>query len=466
MTVISGAEAPAPRVTVAARRPAAVTADVLEMGGRLVARFALEGGEHRGAIGPVEGDTIQRLVRTATDLGVPVVGTVATSGADIGYGVAALHAWGRVARALAQASGVIPVVVVVTGPCVSGPALLLGMADVVVMTSNAFAYVSGPGAVRGFTGREVSHEELGAATLHASRTGVPWEVVDSEDEALELALAVLSYLPPNNHEEPPVHACVDPVDRDCNEAAAAVPEQSTASYDVRSVIEDVVDRGSFLEARRLHAPNIVTGLASVGGQPVGVLANQPSQLAGALDVEASSKGARFVQFCDAFNVPLLTFVDTPGFQPGKDIEWRGMIRHGAELVHAYAAATVPRVSVILRKAYGGAYIVMDSKGLDNDVCLAWPTAEVAVMGASGAIGILHGRRLAAIEDVEARAEERKALEADYEARYCTPDVAAERGYVDDVIEPADTRRAVAAAFSALHTKRERLPLRRHSNTPL
>jgi acetyl-CoA carboxylase carboxyltransferase component len=451
---------------IAARRSSAAAAEVTELDGRTVALFRLAEGEHRGAIGPAEGETVERLVRTATDLGVPVVGVLATSGADIGHGVASLHAWGRVARAVSQASGVVPIALVVAGPCLSGPALLLGMADIVVMTAGAFAYVSGPGAVQRFTGREVGHEALGGATVHAVRTGVAWTVADGEGEALETALDALSYFPSNNHEEPPERPSADTVERDCPAAAAAVPSQSNAPYDVRTVIEDVVDEESFFEVRRLHAANVVTGLASVGGHPVGVVANQPNQMAGTLDVEASCKAARFVQLCDAFNVPLLTFVDTPGFQPGKDIEWRGMIRYGAGLVHAYAAATVPRVSVILRKAYGGAYIVMDSRGLGSDVCFAWPGAEVAVMGASGAVGILHGRRLAEVEDESARAEERRALEADYASRYCTPAAAAARGFVDDIIEPVATRRAVAAALAALQTKRERLPPRHHANTPL
>ena len=451
---------------IAAGRPSAATAEVTELDGRPVALFVLGGGEHRGAVGPAEGLTIEGLVEVAIDLGVPVVGVVSTSGADVGHGVAALHAWGRVARAMSQASGVVPVALVVTGPCVSGPALLLGVADIVVMTGNAFAYVSGPGAVRGITGRDVSHQQLGGADLHALRTGVAWTVEEDEDAALDAALDALSYLPSNNYQEPPARPSPDPVDRRCDRAAEAVPDQATASYDVRVVIEDVVDADSFLEVRRLHAPNLVTGLATVAGQPVGIIANQPSQMAGAIDVDVSSKAARLVQLCDAFNVALLTFVDTPGFQPGRDIEWQGMIRHGAELVHAYGAATVPRVSVILRKAYGGAYIVMDSKGMGSDACLAWPSAEVAVMGASGAINILHGRRLAAADDPAAAKDERQALEADYAARYCTPAIAAERGFVDEVIEPASTRRAVAAALAALRTKRERLPERRHANTPL
>ena len=453
-------------VALARRRASAARAEIAEVDGRSYGLFRLGGGEHRGAIGPAEGDTVSRLVTTATDLGVPVIGVVATSGADVGHGVDSLHAWGRIARALSAASGVVPVALVVSGPCLSGPALLLGLADVVVVTDRSYAYVSGPAGVRGFTGQEVTHEALGGAAVHVTRTGVAWATAHDEDEALALALDVLAYLPPNNGEEPPVRRVDDPVDRDTATAAAAVPARATASYDVRVVVEDVVDAGTFLEVRAPHAPSMVTGLATIGGMSVGVLGNQPQVTAGTIDIDASRKAARFVQLCDAFNVPLLTFVDTPGFQPGKDIEWRGMIRHGAELVHAYAAATVPRVSVVLRKAYGGAYIVMDSRGLGGDVGLAWPGAEVAVMGPAGAVSILHGRTLAAVDDPEEREKQRRLLEEDYASRYCSSLVAAERGFVDDVIDPADTRRAVAAAFSALRTKRERHPRRRHSNTPL
>lgn len=424
-----------------------------------MAWFRLEGGPHRGAISTVEGDVLERLVTTAVDAGVPVVGVVATSGADVGHGVASLHAWGRVARALAQASGTVPVVLVVVGPCVSGPALLLGMADVVVMTDEASAWVSGPRAVQELTGMAVTHEALGGVSVHAGRSGVAALVADDEEGALHLVAELLGYLPSNCLEEPPLHWTVDPVDRDCSDAAAVVPAEATSSYDVRRVVRDVVDDDHLLELRSRYAGNVVTALATVEGRPVGVIANQPSVLAGTLDIEASKKAARFVQFCDAFNLPLVTFVDTPGFQPGKDIEWRGMIRHGAELVHAYAAATVPRVCVVLRKAYGGAYIVMDSKGMGNDACFAWPAAELAVMGAPGAVQILHGRR-------DITVEERAALEAEYAERYCTPEIAAKRGFVDDVIEPQDTRRAVALALRGLRTKRERLPRRRHSNTPL
>jgi len=449
--------------TLAAARDAAVEADIRELDGRPVGWFRLAGGKHHGAVGQVEGEVLSRLITTATDVGAPIVGVLDTSGAEVGQGVVALHAWGTVARALVQASGVVPIVLIVVGPCVSGPSLLLGIADVVVMTADAFAYVSGPGPVAQMTGVEVSHETLGGAATHGLHTGVAALVAADEDEAVALALDVLAYLPSNNMEEPPRQWTEDPADRDCDTAAVTVPASAAMSYDVRVVIGDVVDDGSLLELRGRHAGNVVTALATVEGAPVGVIANQACHLAGTLDIPGSQKAARFVQFCDAFNLPLLTFVDTPGFQPGKDIEWRGMIRHGAQLVHAYAAATVPRLCVVLRKAYGGAFIVMDSKGLGNDACFAWPDAELAVMGASGAVQVLHGKRIKSgeIDDVE-----RLQLEDDYAAQYCNPTIAAQRGYVDDVISPADTRRAVAFALRALRTKREHLPQRRHANTPL
>jgi acetyl-CoA carboxylase carboxyltransferase component len=451
-----------PRLRLAAARGGAAEAEVRELGGRPVGWFRLAGGSHRGALGPVEGETIERLLAAATDLGIPIVGVLATSGADVRGGVASLHAWGRVAHLLAGASGVVPVILVVCGPCVSGPALLLGLADVVVMTTDAVAYVSGPDAVAGFTGVVVGRESLGGATVHARRSGVAALVAADEDEALEAVATVLSYLPPNNMESPPPSWDGDPVDRPCTLAAAAVPRQTTASYDVNAVIDDVCDDGSFLELWAAYATNLVTGLAAVGGQPVGIVANQPCQRAGTLDIEASRKAARLVQWCDAFNVPVVTFVDTPGFEPGKDLEWRGMIRHGAELVAAYAGATVPRLCVVLRKAYGGAYIVMDSKTLGNDLCVAWPKAEIAVLGAPAAVQILHGKRLAVVGSDQQRAD----LEADYAATYCTADVAASRGYVDEVIDPLDTRRTLAEALRLLSTKRDRHPRRRHANTPL
>jgi acetyl-CoA carboxylase carboxyltransferase component len=451
---------------VAAAREGAARAELRELDGRLVGWFRLEGGKRRGAIGTTEGETIERLVHSACDAGVPVVGMLSTSGADLTESVASLHAWGRVARALSDASGVVPVVLCVVGPCVSGPSLLLGLADAVVMTVDAFAYVSGPSTVAAMTGQALDHAELGGSDCHRVRSGVATLVVEDEDAATWAVADLLSYLPSNNCEAPPAYTSTDAVDRLCVTAANSVPATPTASYDVRQVIADVVDGESFLELRPSYAPNLVTGLARLGGQPVGVLANQPQQLAGTLDIAASQKGARFVQWCDAFNVPLITFVDTPGYQPGKDLEWRGIIRHGAELVHAYAAATVPRLGVVLRKAYGGAYIVMDCKTLGNDYCCAWPGAEIAVMGAPGAVAILESKRLAAVDDPEEQDLLRLELEDEYSRRHCTPHAAAERGFVDEVIDPRETRRVLCGALRALANKREHLPRRRHANGPL
>ena len=454
---------PTRQLRVAAGREAAAEAAVIDLADRPVAWFRLAGGEHRGALGPVEGMIVERLVRQGLDLGIPIVGVLATSGADVRDGVASLHAWGRVASSLAAASGVVPTVLVVAGPCLSGPALLLGLVDLVVMTEGAFAYVSGPAAVASFTGIDVGREVLGGAATHLRRTGVATVITPDEESALEAAAAMLAYFPANNVEEPPLGWDGDPGDRPCSLAADTVPPTATASYDVRTVIRDVCDAESFLELWGPYAPNMVTGLANIGARPVGVVANQPSQRAGTIDIEASRKAARLVQLCDAFNVPLVTFVDTPGFEPGKDLEWRGMIRHGAELVMAYAGATVPRLCVVLRKAYGGAYIVMDSKTLGNDLCVAWPGSEIAVLGAPAAVQILHGKRLAASSDGPAA---RRALEEEYTRAYCGPTVAARRGYVDEIIDPVDTRRVLAAALQALGSKQDRHPRRRHSNSPL
>ncbi|MFM8302796.1 MAG: acyl-CoA carboxylase subunit beta [Actinomycetota bacterium] len=451
----------------AAYRSETATARLTEApDGRLVSTFRIAGGRHRGAIGPPEGQVCERAIRHAIDLGIPVVGTIASSGADVAEGISSLHAWGRVAKALADASGVVPTVLMVVGPCVSGPALLLGLADVTVMTEDAFAYVSGPDTVRAFTGIDLDHRALGGIGAHDRRSGVSTVVVADAAAATDMAWAILDYLPGNHLEDPPRVDTDDPVDRPCARAAGAVPAQPTASYDVRVVIDDVLDTHSRLELRANHAPNLVTALGRLDGRTVGVIANQPSQRAGTLDIEASEKAARFVQWCDCFNVPLVTFVDTPGFEPGKDLEWRGMIRHGAELVYAYANATVPRLCVVLRKAYGGAYIVMDSKGMGNDWCAAWPTAEIAVMGAPGAVQILHGRTLRSIADPDGRAREQAALETEYETRFSNPYVAAERGYVDEVIAAESTRRMLADTLTSFSTKREATRPRKHGSSPL
>jgi acetyl-CoA carboxylase carboxyltransferase component len=412
-------------------------------------------------------DVIARTVQAGLDAGVPIVGVLGQIGLGTQGGVASLHGWGGVARALATASGMVPTVVVVDGPCLGGPALLLGLVDLVVMTERARAFVNAPESSARITGSAVLDADLlGGSWVHGGRTGVADAVTGDVDAAFDLVADLLDHLPPNNHEPPPPVLVSDPADRSCDAAAAAVPSDGRASYDVRRVITDLVDDGSFLELRARFGTSVVTGLARVAGMPVGVLANQPSQLAGALDIEGSQKGGGFVRFCDGFNLPLVTLVDTPGFRPGRDQEWRGMIRHGAKLAFAYAEATVPRVCVVLRKAYGGAFIVMDCKSMGNDCALAWPTAEIAVMGAKGAVEILNRRDLTSVPEGDERETRRRSYEAEYEAVHLSPAAALDRGYVDEVIDPADTRRAVAGALTALAAKRERLRARRHDNIPL
>lgn len=424
---------------------------------RMVVLVSVDQGVRRGALAAADSETVARAAATALAQRLPLVLVLASSGADIHEGVASLDGWGRAAHALASCSGIVPVVVVAYGLAVSGPALLLGMADAVVMTDEAVAYVSGPAAVREWTGQRLDPAELGGQRVHARSSGVAALVARDGEAALESAAALLDYLPDHADERPPRWAPDDPWDRPTPELRDLLPVSETGSYDVRRVVAAVADDAEYLEVRAAWAPQLVTALCRVDGRPVGVVANQPQSMAGTLDIAASQKGARFVSFCDSFNIPLLTLVDTPGFMPGKDLEWRGMIRHGAQLVFAYAEATVPRVCLILRKAFGGAYIVMDSKGMGNDMCLAWPSAQVAVMGAQGAVQILHRR-----EDADTRAR----LQGEYEEQYLNPYVAAERGFIDDVIDPADTRRAVAAALRLLSTKRERLVSRKHGNGPL
>ena len=413
--------------------------------------------ERRGAISEADGHTFAAAADHARRAGLPILALIASSGADVRDGVAALHGWGTAASALARCSGRVPVLLAATGPLLSGPALLLGLADHVVMTEDAYAFVSGPRMVETFTGELLDADELGGAGVHAIETGVASLVVGDREAALEALEHILAYLPSNVDEEPPRWWTEDPVDRATPEAGACLPASATGGYDVRDVAAAIVDDGELLELRGRWATNLVTALATIGGRPVGIVANQPVSIAGTLDIPASQKGARFVSFCDAFGIPVLTLIDTPGFYPGKDLEWRGMIRKGAQLAFAYARATVPRVAVVLRKAYGGAYIVMDCRTMGSDLYLAWPSAEIAVMGAKGAVEVLHRR-----ESPERRLE----LEAEYETRFLNPYVAADRGFVDAVIDPADTRREVAAGLDMLATKQERLVSRKHDNTPL
>lgn len=409
------------------------------------------------ALGAVAAARLASAAESALSLRLPLLASLSSAGPSPNDDVGALDAWGRVSKAFASCSGVVPLVCVVDGPVLSAPAFLLGLADAVILTPSSLVYVSGPAAVAEMTGVEVQPEELGGQHVHLARSGTATLAARDRTEAVELASKFLSYLPSHADELPPFVLCGDPPGRPTPELREVVPDRPTGSYDVRRVIASVADGGEFLELRPAWAPQLVTALARVGGLAVGVVANQPQSMSGTLDIAASQKGARFVSMCDSFNLPLLTLVDTSGFMPGKDLEWRGIIRHGAELVFAYAEATVPRVCLVLRKAYGGAYIVMDSKAMGNDVCLAWPSAELAVMGAEGAVSVLHRR---------ASAQERARLVEEYEQRFLNPYVAAERGYVDAVIDPADTRKELCRWLLALQSKHEPLVARRHGNSPL
>ena len=444
-------------VGIATGIPAPVSARVTRLGGRKVMWIEFDASEVAHPLSSQMTAIISEGLRAALDELIPIVLIVNSSGADIAEGVAPLHGWGTAARLLTKCSGRVPTFAIVDGPAVSGPALLLGLVDVVIMTSTSYAFVNGPLMIRQFTGVDITKDELGSASTMERSAGLASAVVGTREEGRNVLVEILNYLPERVDAETPRLPTSDPINRLTPEAGEHIPETATGSYDVRSVVESIVDDGVITEIRSQWALNIVTAFASIDGRPVGIVANQPMALAGTLDIPASQKAARFVNFCDAFNLPIITFVDTPGFYPGKDLEWRGMIRHGAQLVYAYGQATVPRICVILRKSYGGAYIVMDSKRMGNDVCLAWPWAELAVMGAGQASAIL--RRGASDDD-------RIAFESDYTERLLNPYIAAERGYVDDVIDPADTRATIAASLSMLSNKRDQRPHRRHGNSPL
>jgi acetyl-CoA carboxylase carboxyltransferase component len=437
--------------------PGAVDAQRVQLSERDVVLARCDPAVRRGALTPADGDTLVDAARHALASQLPFVVSMASSGADVTAGLAATFSWGRAARAITECSGIVPIVMIAAGPAVSGPALVLGLADQVVMTADAYAYVSGPRMVSDITGVTVANDELGGPAVHASHTGLASLVVPDHDAAVDAVADLLRLLPSHADERAPYIATDDPPDRATPELRELVPAASQGTYDVRDAIGSIADDGDVIELRAGWARNLVTALASVDGYSVGFVANQPQSIAGTLDIAASQKGARFVAFCDAFNLPIVTLIDTPGFYPGKDLEWRGMIRHGAQLAFNYARATVPRVAVVMRKAYGGAYIVMDSRPMGSDLYLAWPSAEVAVMGARGAVEILHRR---------ATPEQRAEAELEYEDVFLNPWRGAERGSVDAVIDPADTRRAVASALETLDSKREHLAGRRHDNSPL
>ncbi len=404
-----------------------------------------------------DGEAIAVAAKVAKTYGRPLVGVISAQGTDVFDGLNSLHGWGLAARHIAACSGVVPVLLIVQGPVVSGPALLLGMADFVIMTADSYAFMSGPSMVADFTGLTIDAAALGGADTHARTSGLASHVVVDLETGLDVVADLLSFLPDHVDDEPPRESCSDPIERDADELTDLIPDTSTGSYDVRGAISGVVDDGYFVETKSRWAPNLVVGFGRVGGRSVGIVANQPVALAGTLDIPAAQKGAWFVAFCDAFGIPLVTFVDTPGYFPGKDLEWRGMIRHGAQMAFAYAEASVGRVCIVLRKAYGGAFIVMDCKTMGNDLCVAWPSAELAVMGAKGAVQILNRR------DTD---EVRATREAEYAAEYLNPFIAAERGYVDAVILPNETRRWVGRAIELLSSKRELLTSKRHGNSPL
>ena len=434
--------------------------------GRPVAVYSHDFTVFGGSLGEVYGEKIVKVMDHAMKTGCPVVGINDGGGARIQEGVAALGLFAEIFFRNTRASGVIPQVSLIMGPAAGGAVYSPAITDFTVMVEGtSHMFITGPDVIKTVTGEDVTFEELGGAHAHAAKSGVAHYQAADEGDAIEYARALLSYLPSNNLDEPPaVPAAPDfGVTAADEELDALIPDSPNQPYDIRRVIETVLDEGTFLEVHAEFARNIVVGLGRVAGAPGGVVANQPMHFAGCLDIDASEKAARFVRTCDAFSIPILTFVDVPGFLPGVTQEWAGIIRRGAKLLYAYAEATVPKITVITRKAYGGAYDVMGSKHLGGDVNLAWPTAQIAVMGAQGAVGILYRRELAAAADPDAL---RQSKTTEYEDTLANPYIAAERGYLDAVIRPAETRVAVTRALISLRTKRETLPPKKHGNIPL
>jgi propionyl-CoA carboxylase beta chain len=434
--------------------------------GRPVCVFSQDVTIFGGALGEVYGQKIVKIIDFAIKTGCPIIGINEGAGARIQEGVVSLGLYGEIFRRNVLASGVIPQISLIMGPCAGGAVYSPAITDFTVMIDKtSHMFITGPDVIKTVTGEDVGFDELGGARTHNSKSGVAHAMLADEAEGLDFVKALLGFLPSNNLDEAPsfdVEADLSSGETDL-ELDTLVPDSPNQPYDMHKVIEAVVDDGDFLEIQPLWAPNILVGFGRVEGRSVGIVANQPMQFAGTLDIEASEKAARFVRTCDAFNVPVLTFVDVPGFLPGTDQEWNGIIRRGAKLIYAYAEATVPLVTVITRKAYGGAYDVMGSKHLGADVNLAWPTAQIAVMGAQGAVNILYRRELGGSEDPDAR---RAELIADYEHTLANPYIAAERGYIDAVIRPSETRAQITRALRTLRTKRATLPPKKHGNIPL
>ncbi len=432
--------------------------------GRKVFVFSQDFTVFGGSLSEVFSEKVCKVMDLAVKYGCPVIGINDSGGARIQEGVVSLAGYAEIFWRNVQASGVVPQISLVMGPCAGGAVYSPAITDFVLMVEeSSYMFITGPDVVKAVTGEEVTFEELGGAATHATRSGVAHLTTQDEEACLEDARYLLSFLPQNNLESPPYAPPSDPIEREDPALDTIVPDSPNKPYDMKAVIERIVDGGEFLEIQQHWADNIVCGFARLGGHAVGVVGNQPGSLAGVLDIDASVKAARFVRTCDAFNVPLVTFVDVPGFLPGTAQEWGGIIRHGAKLLYAYAESSVPKLSVITRKAYGGAYDVMSSKHIRADFNFAWPTAEVAVMGPDGAVNIIFRKELAEAEDPDARRQE---LIAEYRERFANPYTAAERGYVDDVIQPRRTRPVLVAALEAALTKREPKPKRKHGNIPL
>ncbi len=433
--------------------------------GRQVCVFSQDFTVFGGSLGEVFGEKIIKIMDLALKTGCPVVGINDSGGARIQEGVVSLGLYGEIFYRNVMASGVVPQLSLIMGPCAGGAVYSPAITDFTLMVDKtSHMFITGPDVIKTVTGEDVGMEELGGAHTHNSRSGVAHFQAADETDCLETARALLSFLPSNNMTDPPAFAAVADIQEEITtELDVFIPDSPNTPYDMHTVIEHVLDEGDFLEIHAQFAQNMICGFGRIDGRSVGVVANQPMHFAGTLDIDASEKAARFVRTCDAFNIPVLTFVDVPGFLPGTSQEWNGIIRRGAKLIYAYAEATVPKVTVITRKAYGGAYDVMGSKHLRADINLAWPTAEIAVMGAQGAVNIIYRRELASADSPE---ERRAELIADYTQHFATPYIAAERGYVDAVISPSVTRREVIRALRLLRTKRESLPPKKHGNIPL
>ena len=432
--------------------------------GRKVFVFAQDFTVFGGSLGEVMGEKICKIMDLALSTGAPVIGLNDSGGARIQEGAASLAGYGYIFDRNVRSSGVIPQISAIMGPCAGGAVYSPAMTDFVFMVAEtSHMFITGPEVIKTVTGEDVSQEELGGAMSHASRSGVAHFVAGDDESCLEQIRYLLSFLPSNNFESPPYFAPSDDPMRSCDDLIELMPDSPNKPYDMHKVIASVFDDGEFFEVHPHWAQNILCGFARLAGHPVGVVANQPQVLAGTLDITSSTKAARFVRFCDAFNIPLVTFVDVPGFLPGTEQEYGGIIRHGSKLLYAFSEATVPRMTVITRKAYGGAYVVMNSKHIRADVSFAWPSAQIAVMGAEGAVSIIHRKQISGTDDPEGT---RAELVQDYTERFSNPYIAAERGYVDAVIEPQETRKRLVQALDMLRSKRETIPQRKHGNIPL